>query len=193
MTWFRCGGGNGGGGDTCLIASSGAQEITLPIKASENLKFKIEMYYLYATTDKAFLGDTWQSSGWHLYARNTAEIGMRYGTGNSYGSWAFDYWKKNIIEVDLSDVSLKINGTTVTSGHTQSFSSGENIKMFGVTTGGGGYAVACLGVTEIYKDGNLYMKLIPKRNAQTGAGYYYDEINNVDYYSETATDLICMP
>lgn len=171
-------------GEPCLC-SSGTQSITLPVKASENLTFKFDLYFSYGPTnvDYLIIGDVFSTSGWLIHTRIT-DLGFRWGSGSNYAIYSSTPWAKNEIEVNTIDGTLKINGVTQTTGHTVSYTSGEDIKLFGVASH---YSVCCMGAMEVYKDGNLYMKLSPR--VINDRACYYDEIGETAYYSTTGTDL----
>lgn len=171
-------------GKPCLC-SSGEQSITLPIKASENLIFKFDLYFSYGPTnvDNLIIGDVFSTSGWLIHTRGT-DLAFRWGSGSNYAVYSLIPWAKNEIEVNTTDGTLKINGVTQTTGHTVLYTSGEDIKLFGVASH---YSLCCMGAMKVYKDGNLYMKLSPREI--NGRACYYDEIGETAYYSTTGTDL----
>ena len=95
-------------------------------------------------------------------------------------------WKWVDIEFNTSDGSLKYDG--VTYGGAGGTYNHKVISLFGIENSH--FSSVAFQDIEIYKDGTLYMNLIPKQDTNTGAGYFHDAINGNDYYSATQTALV---
>ena len=184
MTWYRSGRGNE---KIKQLGSTGSQSITLPVKASEHLKFEFELYHLYGSGDFCFFADIWSGTGWLVHTRQW-DIGYRYSNSSGSEIYSITPYTKKIVEITTYDGTLIVDGVVKTTGHTVSYTSGENIKMFGMNSSNS--CCATVGTTKIYKDNVLYMCLVPMKDETTGAGYYYDTINRQSYYSTTNSPLI---
>lgn len=173
--------------ETAMICSTGGQSITLPVKASEHLTFKFDLYFLYGNGDFCLMADVWSGSGWLVHTRYW-DLAFRYDAGGGSHVFPITPYTKKSIEVNTFDGTLIIDGNVKTTGHTVSYTSGEYIRMFGMNASNS--CMASVGVVDVYKDDVLYMHLVPKKDENTGAGYYYDTIGGQSYYSETANPLV---
>lgn len=184
MAWIRGSTINGGGGGQPLkmVASSGAQSIQLPYYSDDGIKLKFKM--LGGISDNApVFGDVWSTAGVVFYFYNRLKLGLR----------VVDYLNENIpytsfklmnVEFDYSTGILTIDGNTYgelkTPGH-------NPIYLFGVSNR---YSAVALSDISVEQNDVEIMHLEPRKNIQTGEGYYHDSIGNQDYYSITSTGLI---
>lgn len=167
------------------IASSGQQYIALPLYSDDYPVIKTKMMLGYLPgTQQALWGDIWDVNSFMLYAENSA-FSFRYTTNNvdvitpKYWEWVdveFDYTKGTFLYA--GDV---YGGTPKTQLHNQ-------IYLFGLPSGRDGWCA--YSTIEVYKNGTLYMNLEPRLDKETNAGYYYDTINNIPYYSSTSYPLV---
>ena len=182
MAWYRCLGSE----KVRLLCSTGTQQIVLPVKASEQLVFKFDLYTYMGYNqggggDYCFLADIWSGGGWLVHTRSQWEFAFRYDNSSGSHIYPITPFVKKSIEVNTIDGGLKIDGVTKSSGHTVSYTSGANINMFGMSSGYG--SIVSVSDMKIYKDGSLYMNMIPMKDTETDAGYYYDTIGGQSYYS----------
>lgn len=184
MGWSLCQGGNGGGGNSKIpcICSDGRQYITLPVYGDEDLVVKFKLLRgNHESTSAVICG------GWGTYKFLFHTYGYEYyyytGTNSSVRIPEKPYvWQ----DCELGLGYAIVDGTTYTGG--SDTRDHDALTVFG--NGNNYLSNVAIGEIEIYKDGVLYLDLIPMQDSQTGEGYYHDNVGNQDYYSETSTPLI---
>lgn len=182
MNWYRCIGGNGGGGNKkAFIAADAHQYFKVPFYGDEDIVIKTDLIIPHIITQN-LIGTLWSSSGITFYSESN-----RLYFRNAGGAPAFDNipWTSVAIEFKTNPTTLIYNGTTY--GGTGTQSSHSQIQLFGMDNQR--FAECAMSTIEIYKDGVLSAKLVPKEDGN-GDGYYYDEINEIDYYSLTTTPFM---
>ena len=186
MAWFECTGGSGGGETvTKYIASSCAQQLNLPVYMDEDIliKTKIMIPQTYPS-ETSIINNEWNVYCMAFYIANGG-LCLR-DTSSRIVSFANKPWKWVDIEFKTSDGSIKYDG--VTYGGQGGNYNHKVISLFGIENGH--YSSVAMQTIEIYKDGDLYMNLVPSEDSLTGDGYFYDTIGEQSYYSATATPLI---
>lgn len=181
MGWSLCQGGNGGSANVPCICSTGSQHIELPVYGDDDLEISFKMFQSYADSQRAIFADYWGDGGFCL----STEPNLMYfrNKGSSVISFHRTFYKLQSIYVGTDYISVDGTRYALTRG-----TGGHNpIYLFDIDSR---YSTVAISDMKIYKDGDLYMDLIPMQDSQTGEGYYHDDIGNQDYYSNTSTPLI---
>lgn len=167
------------------IASSCAQQVDLPVYMDEDIVIKTKiMIPIAMPSETSIINNEWTVNSMAFYIEN-GMLALR-NTPNSIIRFDNKPWKLVDIEFKTSDGSLVYDG--ITYGGQGGNYNHKVISLFGIDNGH--YSSVAFKNIEIYKDGVLYMNLEPRKDQSTGAGYFYDTINENSYYSKTATPLI---
>ena len=167
------------------IASSGQQYIALPLYSDDYPVIKTKMMLGYLPgTQQALWGDIWDVNSFMLYAENGA-FSFRYTT-NNVDVITPKYWEWVDVELDYTNGTF-LYGDTIYGGIPKTQLHNQ-IYLFGLPSGRDGWCA--YSTIEVYKNGILYMNLEPRLDKETNAGYYYDTINNIPYYSSTSSPLV---
>lgn len=181
MGWVRCGNAQ----KISYISSSCAQQLDLPVYMDEDIVIRTKiMIPLTLPYETSIINNEWNVNCMAFYIGQGVLI-LRDTTSHTV-SWANKPWKWVDIEFKTSDGSLVYDG--VTYGGQGGTYNHKVISLFGVENGH--FSSVAFQDIDIYKDGDLYMHLEPRADAQTGAGYFYDTIGEQNYYSATSTPLI---
>lgn len=177
MGWSLCQGGNGGGSSgTPYVFSRNNCYIELPVYSDEDLVIEFDFFkFSNSGGHPVIIGDIFSNNGSLLFFTNNSwECYM--GSG-SHGSWTANYTDVTSVKIEYALGKITIDGTVV---HNQAGTrQHQTIKLFGVSY----YFNGAIGEVDIYKDGDLYMHLVPMKDGTTGEGYYHDTIGNQDYYA----------
>jgi hypothetical protein len=173
-------------GTVPILVSNGVQRLTLPVYGDEDIKINTTIYPMGNSGDTNIIGNQFTESGWvlHFAGRNT--LNFRYSSGNPV-AFASEPFTLREIEMATADGSLIVDGTTITSGHSTSYNH-YPIQLFGINEGGTNYSYVGIGEMKIYKNDTLFMHLIPRKDSNDH-GYFYDEIGEQSYYSDTSDHL----
>lgn len=171
---------------TPMLFANGAQRVTLPVYADENIKIVTKIYPIGNVGDTNIIGDEFDTDGWVLHFSGRDTLSFRYSRSNPLAVNSNPFTIREI-EMATQDGSFKIDGTVVTSGNTTSYNH-YPIQLFGINQGGNNASYVGIGEIKVYKDNTLYMHLLPQKD-YTNKGYFYDVINDTNYYSETSNDL----
>lgn len=170
-------------GDSVIpcLCSTNAQSILLPVYGNDDLVFKFKLLKPNTEYNTAVVAGGWGS--WKfLFQTNENNTYLYYTGARSSVTIPAKIWEWQ--DVELGSGYAIVDGVTYTGGSRTR--DADQISMFGVPSY---YSSVAISETEIYKDGNLIMRLVPKED-NDGHGYFHDEINNIDYYSTTDTHLI---
>lgn len=167
------------------IAGTGQQYIALPLYSDDYPVIKTKMMLgNFPSAQQALWGDIWDINSFMLYAENSA-FSFRYTT-NNVDVITPKYWEWVDVELDYTNGTF-LYGDTVYGGIPKSQLHNQ-IYLFGLPSGR--YGWCAYSTIEVYKNGVLYMNLEPRLDKETNAGYYYDTINNIPYYSSTSSPLV---
>lgn len=193
MTWFRCIEQNGGGGGgeskkgVPAIASTSAQWIALPFYDDDNPIIKFKMLQTNNVYQSIILGDLWDISAFCLYMESDDNNYFRYNTNYEH-TYAIPkkLWKWVDVEIDYSTGKVTFDGTDYTTQNPKTQLHNQ-IYLFGLP----GSHMANIAISEfkVYVNNTLTMDLEPRRDINTGAGYFYDLVGGQDYYSASSTPL----
>lgn len=191
MTWFKCIGGNGSGGSAKeglpAIASTGTQWITLPLYDDDNPIIEFKMLQSANIAQSIIIGDLWDLSAFCLYMESDDNNYFRYNVDYSHTytipkkPWKWVNYKINygtgVVTVDGVDYIPAVAKTQL---HNQ-------VYLFGLP----GSHMANVAITDfkVYKNNTLYLNFEPRKDASTGAGYFYDTVGQQNYYSDSSTPL----
>lgn len=167
------------------IASSGQQYIALPLYSDDYPVIKTKMMLgSIPGAQQALWGDIWDVNSFMLYAENGA-FSFRYTTSN-VDVITPKYWEWVDVELDYTKGTCLYGGNVY--GGIPKTQLHNQIYLFGLPSGRDGWCA--YSTIEVYKNGTLYMNLEPRLDKETNAGYYYDTINNIPYYSSTSYPLV---
>lgn len=187
MTWFKCigqDGGGGGGGDTIkFLGSNKNQWIALPLYSDDYPVIKTKIMTTELLGQQALIGDLWDVSSFMLYSEGDNNLAFRYTTGNVDNIPSKPY-KWVDLELDYTAGTCKYDG--ITYGGIQKTQLHNQIYLFGLSNYQLSYCA--LSDIQIYKNGNLYMNLVPMDDSN--GGYYYDTVGQQSYRSASSTPLI---
>lgn len=166
-----------------MVVSTGAQLIQLPYYSDDGIKLKFKMFLGYVNQNGVIFGDEWSSAGILFYTEGqTLELRV---IGNVETNIPLPAYHIADVEFDYTTGILTIDGDTYGSytlgGH-------KPIYLFGLSSGHEIWGA--LSDISIEQNGTEVMKLVAKKDASTGAGYYHDTIGGQNYYSTTSTDLL---
>lgn len=184
MAWIRGSTINGGGGIPCLFAT-GKQYIDTGITGNTHPKIKFKLFVPYQQGSSC-LASAWSTTAFFCQIGGTTLLYFASNNNSVSATILINEWN----EIEIGADYIIVNGVTysVTGG---SYSNNENIKLFGVVTSYGELGQIGISEIEMYDNNdNLLRHYIPKKDATTGNGYFYDSVNQTDNYSATATPLI---
>ena len=181
MGWVRCGNTQ----KISYISSSCAQQLNLPVYMDEDIVIKTKiMIPTEYPSETSIINNEWNEHCMAFYI-SSGRLVLR-DTPSSTTPFDNKPWKWVDIEFKTSDGSIVYDG--VKYGGNGGNYNHKVISLFAV--GNGHFSSVAFQDIDIYKDGDLYMHLEPRADAQTGAGYFYDTIGEQSYYSATSTPLI---
>ena len=181
MTWFRCGDAQ----KISYISSSCAQQLDLPVYMDEDIVIRTKIMLPHTIPNEtSFINNEWNLNCFAFYIGSN-QLAVRDNSSRVV-FFANKPWKWVDIEFKTSDGSLVYDG--VTYGGQGGTYNHKVISLFGIENGH--FSSVAFQDIDIYKDGDLYMHLEPRADAQTGVGYFYDTIGEQSYYSTTSTPLI---
>lgn len=181
MGWVKCGNAQ----KISYISSSCAQQLDLPVYMDEDIliKTKIMIPQTYPS-ETSIINNEWNVNCMAFYiGQNTLVL---RDTSSHTVNITNQPWKWVDIEFKTSDGSLKYDG--VTYGGNGGTYNHKVISLFGIENTH--FSSVAFQDIKIYKNGALYMNLIPKLDIDTGGGYFHDTIGGNDYYSVTQTPLL---
>ena len=181
MGWVRCGNAQ----RISYISSSCEQQLNLPVYMDEDIVIRTKIMIPVAyPNDTSIINNEWNVNCMAFYI-SSGRLVLRETTSSTL---TFDNkpWKWVDIEFKTSDGSLVYDGVKY-GGNGGSYNH-KVISLFAIDNGH--FSSVAFQDIDIYKDGDLYMHLEPRADAQTGAGYFYDTIGGQSYYSATSTPLI---
>lgn len=186
MAWIRgsaIGGGSSSG--TPFVVATGNQSVQLPIYGdAANLVIKTK--FLRNDNDggsTAIIGSNWSGSD-YLLTTEGGNAKLTYYMGGRHIQPPIIQGK--VQELELGYNYAKVDGTLYQG--TGNARGHYTISLFSINSGGNKSRII-MGAVEIYVDGDLVMNLVPKKDNQTGEGYYHDDIGDQDYYSSSGTGL----
>jgi hypothetical protein len=173
-----------------LVSQQGAK-IELPVYGDEDLviQFKMKRFNIYTPGNVSYscvLGDHFDGDGVLLFYNSSGEWQFFCGTGcNTY--WTATY--NDIIDVEIDTVNGRLTiDNTIIYEHTPGTRTHNPICLF-TNSQFNYHFIGAIGEVTIYKDNDLFAKLMPMKDGSTGEGYYHDIIGNQDYYSTTSNKL----
>lgn len=168
-----------------FIASTNAQQLNLPVYMDEGVVIKTKLMTPTPLVNPcSIINNEWNLMCMALYFEN----GLLTLRSNSSSTTTINkkMWEWVDIEFNTTNGSLIYDGVTY-GGNGGSYNH-KIIQLFGIDESR--YSAVAFQDIEIYKNGNLYAHLIPRKDEQTGDGYFYDVIGEQSYYSATSTPLI---
>lgn len=158
-----------------FIASTGFQYIALPFYSDEAITLEFDLLQCDYKIEGVILGDIFDYAGVVLYTNGDYnQIRMTTSQDIAYTA---PKWKWSHIEMDLTSGTMSADGVTIFNsyeahGHNQQY-------LFGLN---GRNAVCGIKNFKVYKNDTLFLDFTPMRDAQTGEGYFHDEVSGNDYY-----------
>ena len=167
------------------ISSSCAQQLNLPVYMDEDIVIKTKIMIPNASpNDTSIINNEWNTNCLAFYIAS-GRLVLR-DTPNSTPTFDNKPWKWVDIEFKTSDGSLVYDG--VKYGGNGGNYNHKVISLFGIENGH--FSAVAFQSIKVYKDGDLYMYLEPRKDEQTGGGYFYDTIGLQSYSSSTNTPLV---
>ena len=191
MAWYRCTGGNGGGGGATKVPyvySTAQQYVALPLYDDDDFIIEAKIAIKLKNIQAPLIGDgQWSSQSFVLYNENNETLQLRYNTSGNVTIQTEETIINNFVDIEMDSV----NGTIVYNGTTYGGTPVRNHWQVGLFAQNASNRLGYLAIDEmkIYKDDALYMDLVPMKNESTNAGYLHDTVGEQDYYSLTSTNL----
>ena len=189
MTWFKCIGNGGGGGQAIKAISSTAQQsIALPLYDDDNPVITFKMMLTANSPQGIILGDLWDLAAFCLYMESDSNCYFRYNTDYSHVyTIPQKRWNWSEFNINYGTGVIVVDGVTYTPAVAKTQLHNQ-VRLFGLA--GEHFASVAIKDFKAYKNNALYLDLDPRQDSQTGAGYFYDTVNQQSYYSGTNTPLI---
>lgn len=180
--------GSGGGGSKA-IASTGQQSIILPFYNDDNPTIKFKFLQPYQNHFGVIIGDIWDTTGFIFYQDvNSGYNDFRYGSNNDdLYHIPKKLWKWVDVEIDYSTSKVTVDGVEYTTQNPKT-QLHYPIYIFGFTNTNGSYIA--ISELKVYINDTLEMNLEPRKDSSTGVGYFYDTVNQQNYYSGSNSPLI---
>ena len=182
--------GGGGGGENNLkaIAATGQQYIELPLYDDDNPIITFKMLITANSPQGIILGDLWDLSAFCLYMESDTNCYFRYNSiyENMY-TIPQNRWNWSDVSIDYKTGKVIVDGKIYSTENPKTQLHNQ-IKLFGLAN----EHMASVAIKDFktYKNNELYLDFEPRKDAETGAGYFYDKVNKQNYYSGSNVPLI---